>query len=216
MKGRGWPARVLRRVITAWFTRQGWSIEGIVPSPRRFVIIAAPHTSNWDFLYFIGGTAQLGLDAAFMGKMSLFRWPFAKLMRDMGGIAVDRSSSHNYVDLMIAEFAKRAEFMLTIAPEGTRGKVRQWKTGFYHIAMGANVPIVCGLMDYRRKIVGLGPAIWPTGDYDKDMEQVRGYYLSCTPKYPERGNPGPGPVLITGNGRDGADFGAGLGARRER
>lgn len=190
MQRKGWPARILKRAIVAWFKRQGWSIEGIVPSPRRFVIIAAPHTSNWDFIHFIGGTAQLGLDASFMGKKALFRWPFARIMREMGGIPVDRQSSHNYVAQMIAEFARRDEFMLTIAPEGTRGKVRQWKTGFYHIAMGAKVPMVCGLMDYRRKIVGLGPAIWPTGDYDRDMEQVSAYYRSCTPKHPERGNPG--------------------------
>lgn len=165
-------------------------MEGAPPDPRRFVIIAAPYTSNWDFLYFIGGTRKLGLPARFMGKSQLFRWPFAKLMRDMGGIPVERLASHNYVQQMIDEFGRRAEFILTIAPEGTRGKVRQWRTGFYHIARGAGVPMVCGLMDYSRKVVGLGPAIWPSGNYEADMREVWAYYENCTPKYPERGNPG--------------------------
>ena len=88
---------------------------------------------------------------------------------------------------MIAEFGRRSEFMLTIAPEGTRGKVRQWKSGFYHIAMGAKVPMVCGMMDYRRKVVGLGPAIWPTGDYAADMKTIGQYYSQCTPRHPNKG-----------------------------
>jgi 1-acyl-sn-glycerol-3-phosphate acyltransferase len=190
MGKKGLVARLLTTVIDYWFSRQGWTVEGRAVEPRKFVIIAAPHTSNWDFVYFVGASKRLNLHLSFMGKKSLFRWPFGKMMREMGGIPVDRSKSGNYVDAMIAEFAKRSEFMLTIAPEGTRGKVRQWRTGFYHIAVGAGVPLVCGLMDYKRKVVGLGPAIWPTGDYAKDMEQVTAYYSQCTPKYPERGNPG--------------------------
>lgn len=190
MRSKGLPARLLTAAIDRWFRRQGWSVEGKAAEPRKFVVIAAPHTSNWDFLYFIGAAESLNLDLSFMGKQSLFRWPFGKLMREMGGIPVDRSKSQGYVEQMVEEFARRDEFMLTIAPEGTRGKVRQWRTGFYHIAVGAGVPLVCGLMDYKRKVVGLGPAIWPTGDYGKDMEQVVAYYAQCTPKYPDRGNPG--------------------------
>jgi 1-acyl-sn-glycerol-3-phosphate acyltransferase len=127
-----------------------------------------------------------------MGKASLFRWPWGRTMRDLGGIPVDRRQANNMVDAMVAEFAKRDEFMLTIAPEGTRGKVRQWKSGFYHIAMGAGVPMVCGMMDYKRKVVGLGPAIWPTGDYEADMVQISRIYSQCTPKYPDSysGTPG--------------------------
>ena len=190
MGKKGLVARLLTAVIDRWFGYQGWTVEGKAVEPRKFVIIAAPHTSNWDFVYFVGASKRLNLNLSFMGKKSLFRWPFGRMMREMGGIPVDRSKSGNYVDAMIAEFAKRSEFMLTIAPEGTRGKVRQWRTGFYHIAVGAGVPLVCGLMDYKRKVVGLGPAIWPTGDYAKDLEQVTAYYRQCTPKFPERGNPG--------------------------
>lgn len=182
--------RFFNWAIVAFFRRQGWTVEGSAPMPRKFVVIAAPHTSNWDFVYFIGATDGLNLDLSFMAKKSLFRWPFARLMREMGGVLVDRSTSHNYVDQIAEEFARRDEFMLTIAPEGTRGSVKQWRTGFYHIAMKANVPIVCGMMDYRRKVVGLGPAIMPTGDYAKDMEAVSAFYMGCTPKHPERTNPG--------------------------
>ena len=149
---------------------------GAPPADRRCVIIAVPHTSNWDFLFFLGLTDALGMKAHFMGKESLFRWPMGRFMRDMGGVPVDRSSRHNVVEAMIAEFARRKEFMLTVAPEGTRKAVQQWRTGFYHIAMGAGVPLVCGLMDYGTKTGGLGPAIMPTGDYEADMEKIVAYY----------------------------------------
>jgi 1-acyl-sn-glycerol-3-phosphate acyltransferase len=193
MSEKSWLARLIQGAVIRWFKRQGWTVEGTAPSPRKFVVIAAPHTSNWDFLHFLGAADGLHLDLSFMGKKSLFRWPFARAMKDMGGIPVDRNSSQNYVQQMIDEFSKRAEFMLTIAPEGTRGKVRKWKTGFYHIAVGAGVPLVCGMMDYKRKVVGLGPAIWPTGDYEKDMIEVSRYYSLCTPKYPQQGHSG-GPI----------------------
>ncbi len=190
----GLAARTFRWGVRRWYARQGWSEERIIPIERKFVVIAAPHTSNWDFLYFLGVADKLGLPLSFMGKASLFRWPFRKMMLELGGIPVDRSQSRNMVDQMIAEFQSRDTFMLTIAPEGTRGKVRQWKTGFYHIAVGAGVPLVCGLMDYAKKRGGLGPAMWPTGDYDEDMDPVSAYYAQCTPKYPERSNAG----LMTG------------------
>lgn len=183
-------ARMIQGAILSWFKRQGWQVEGTAPFPRKFIVIAAPHTSNWDFLFFLGAADGLNLDLSFMGKKSLFRWPFARAMKDMGGVPVDRSSSQNYVQQMIEEFGKRAEFMLTIAPEGTRNKVDQWKTGFYHIAVGAKVPLVCGMMDYKRKVVGLGPTIWPTGDYDKDMVEVIRYYSSVTPKHPHMSSSG--------------------------
>jgi 1-acyl-sn-glycerol-3-phosphate acyltransferase len=183
-------ARIMKGSILSWFKRQGWTVEGTAPFPRKFVVIAAPHTSNWDFLYFLGAADGLNVDLSFMGKKSLFRWPFARAMKDMGGVPVDRSSSQNYVQQMIEEFGKRAEFMLTIAPEGTRNRVEQWKTGFYHIAVGAKVPLVCGMMDYKRKVVGLGPTIWPTGDYDNDMVEVLRYYSVVTPKHPHQSSSG--------------------------
>lgn len=180
-------SRLVKRALLGFYRMQGWKAVGTPPPGGRYVIIAAPHTSNWDFVYFLGLVNELGLDAHFMAKDSLFRWPMGGFMRDMGGISINRSARHNVVDAMIAEFARRDRFALTIAPEGTRSAVNQWRTGFYHIALGAGVPLVIGMMDYGRKVGGLGPAIMPTGDYKADMRQVAEIYQSVTPKHPERG-----------------------------
>jgi 1-acyl-sn-glycerol-3-phosphate acyltransferase len=180
-------SRIVRRLLVGIYRRNGWHAHGEIPSPRKFVLIAAPHTSNWDFVNFLGLTEDLGIKPHFMAKTSLFRWPFTNFMLDMGGVPVDRSSSKNYVQQMIDEFKQRSEFILTIAPEGTRGSVRAWKTGFYHIAIGAGVPLVVGMMDYGTKTGGLGPAIWPTGDYRADMAKVAEIYAEVTPKHPAKG-----------------------------
>jgi 1-acyl-sn-glycerol-3-phosphate acyltransferase len=179
-------ARCIKRAILWWFEARGWTAVGAVPEPRKFVVIAAPHTSNWDFIYFIGAAHGLGARLSFMGKASLFRWPLGRMMRDMGGVPVDRTKSNNAVDATIAEFARHDEFMLTVAPEGTRHKVQQWKTGFYHIAVGAGVPLVCGFMCYRTKTAGLGLVIMPSGDYAKDMAVVAAFYDQFTAKYPDQ------------------------------
>ncbi len=179
-------SKLLRRLIYWYFRRTGWTAYGEVPNPRKFVLIAAPHTSNWDFVNFIGLTQDLGIMPYFMAKKSLFKWPFRRFMFDMGGVPVDRSASQNYVEQMVGEFARRDEFMLTIAPEGSRGNNSKWKTGFYQIAMAANVPIVMGIMDYGKKNGGLGPAMMPTGDYEADMAEVIKLYRSVVPRHPER------------------------------
>ena len=182
----GWLARAMKGALYLWFRLNGWTVEGSAPSSRKFVIIAAPHTSNWDFVYFLGGARALNLNLSFMGKASLFRGMFGKTMRELGGIPVDRSKSNNAVAAMAAEFNERDEFMLTIAPEGARGRASEWKSGFYQIAMAAGVPMVCGMMDYKRKVVALGEAIMPTGDYAADMVRISECYRSCSPKYPQR------------------------------
>jgi 1-acyl-sn-glycerol-3-phosphate acyltransferase len=179
-------SRAVRAIIMWLYRRHGWKAEGVIPEPRRFVIIAAPHTSNWDFVYYIGVTQTLGITPHFMAKTSLFRWPMTNFMLDMGGVPVDRKKGGNYVQAMIDEFARRDEFMLTIAPEGTRGSVQHWRTGFYHIALGAGVPMVVGMMDYGKKTGGLGPAIWPTGDYEADMAKVAELYANVTPRHPAK------------------------------
>ena len=185
-----WLSRLFRKTLVGIYKRNGWRAHGVVPNPRKFVLIAAPHTSNWDFVYLLGLTDELGIKPHFMAKTSLFRWPFTNFMLDMGGVPVDRTANKNYVQQMIDEFKRRKEFMLTIAPEGTRGTVKAWKTGFYHIAMGAGVPLVVGMMDYSSKSGGLGPAIWPTGDYIADMKKVAEIYAKVTPKHPAKGMTG--------------------------
>jgi 1-acyl-sn-glycerol-3-phosphate acyltransferase len=177
---------MVRRLLLAMYRVRGWRALGQVPEPRRFILIAAPHTSNWDFVNFLGLTADLGLRAHFMGKLSLFKWPIGGFMKQMGGIPVDRRNSGNVVQQMVDEFARRAEFMLTVAPEGTRGKTAKWRTGFYQIALAAKVPMVVGFMDYGTKTGGLGPLIWPSGDFRADMLKVLEVYRTCIPKIPER------------------------------
>ena len=180
-------SRLFRRTLVGIYRHNGWRTHGVVPEPRKFVLIAAPHTSNWDFINFVGVTEDLGMMPHFMAKSSLFRWPWKNFLLDMGGVPVNRASGENYVRQMIDEFNRRSEFMLTIAPEGTRDNVGAWKTGFYHIAMGAGVPLVVGMMDYAKKTGGLGAAIWPTGDYEADMAKLAEIYATVTPRHPAKG-----------------------------
>ena len=180
-------SRLFRRTLVGVYRHNGWRTHGVVPEPRKFVLIAAPHTSNWDFINFVGVTEDLGMMPHFMAKSSLFRWPWKNFLLDMGGVPVNRASGENYVRQMIDEFNRRSEFMLTIAPEGTRDNVGAWKTGFYHIAMGAGVPLVIGMMDYAKKTGGLGAAIWPTGDYEADMAKLAEIYATVTPRHPAKG-----------------------------
>ncbi len=177
---------MLRRACVWQYRRKGWHSYGQPPADRRCVIIAVPHTSNWDFVNFIGLTDALGIRPRFMAKASLFRWPLGRFMRDMGGVSVDRTGGRNQVEAAVAEFARRDEFMLVIAPEGTRGATTQWKSGFYHIAMAAGVPIVCGAMDYARRRAGIGEPFMPTGDYAADMARIFATYERVTARHPER------------------------------
>ncbi|HET6524653.1 lysophospholipid acyltransferase family protein [Sphingopyxis sp.] len=179
-------ARTVRRLLLLLYRMRGWKAAGAVPEPRRFILIAAPHTSNWDFVNFLGLTADLDIRPHFMAKLSLFRWPLGGFIRQMGGVPVDRRGGSNVVEQMVAEFARRSEFMLTVAPEGTRGRAKKWRTGFYQIALAAKVPMVVGLMDYGTRTGGLGPLIWPSGDFRADMMKVLESYKNCVPRFPER------------------------------
>ncbi len=179
-------ARFVRWLLTRPYRSGGWTSTGTVPEPQRFVLIAVPHTSNWDFPNFLGVTQALGIRMHFMAKASLFRWPMGGFMRQMGGVKLDRATAKDTVQQMIDEFARRDEFVLTIAPEGTRGAVAKWRTGFYQIALGAGVPIVCGYMDYAKRTSGLGPVIVPTGDYEADMAPAFAFYAGVQGKHPER------------------------------
>lgn len=179
-------SRICKRIIVCLYYRHGWKTVGKVPADRRFVLVAAPHTSNWDFLYFIGLCNELGIQPHFMAKESLFRWPWKNFLLDMGGVPVDRGAKKDYVAQMVQIFNERKEFMLTIAPEGTRSNVKQWKTGFYHIAKAANVPIVVGMMDYGTKTGGLLDSFEVSGDYEADMRILEKHYKSVTPKHPDK------------------------------
>lgn len=181
-----WLSEIVRRFSVFVFKWNGWTAVQENPPPRRAVIIAAPHTSNWDFLYYFGLCNSLGISSYWIGKDTLFKWPWSDMMRRLGGIPVNRSQSQNMVDTMVAEFNSRDDFLLTIPPEGTRGSVKQWRTGFYYIALKAQVPLIMGMMDYPKKSGGLGPSFMPTGDYEADMKKLSTFYHSVTPRYPDK------------------------------
>lgn len=164
------------------FALCGWRLKNKLPNIPKFVIIIGPHTSNWDFVF--GIAAVLGLDAkiSFMGKHTLFKCPFGRVMRWLGGIPIDRRSSYGMVNTMIDHFRRKDNFILAIAPEGTRRKVDQWKTGFYHIAAGAGVPILPAGFDYRQKMIHLGPLMYPSGNIDRDISKMRSVFEKISGK----------------------------------
>ncbi len=178
-------SRVVRSFILWLFRLRGWRLEGGKPDAKRYVIIGAPHTSNWDFVFFLGTTHHFGISPRFMGKASLFRWPLRRFMFDMGGVPVDRSKRGNYADAMVAEFASHDEFALVIAPEGTRSHVGKWRSGFWHIANEAQVPLVLAWVDNKNMSGGLGPAIMPSGDFAADMERIAEFYRAVMPGHPK-------------------------------
>ena len=163
----------------------GWRVEGEIPDIKKYVMIAAPHTSNWDFPITLAVTFALKIKIYWMGKAVMFRWPFGALLRWLGGIPIDRSGTHNVVEQSIQAFNDRDNLIMVIPPEGTRKKVGYWKTGFYHIANGANIPIVLGYLDYRRKAGGIGPTIYPTGCIEEDMQEIKTFYATITGKRQE-------------------------------
>ncbi len=169
---------LLRAGSHAFLRATGWRVEGALPpEAARSVFIAAPHTSNWDLPYTLMCAFVLGLDIRWMGKASLFRFPFGPVMRWLGGIAVRREQSNNLVAASAQALTEaRGPLQLVVPPEGTRGKTRRWKTGFYFIAQQARVPIILAYMDYTDKRAGLGPVFVPTGDVDADMAQIKRFY----------------------------------------
>ena len=169
---------LLKAFSVGFLKLTGWTINGCLPPDgQRSVLIAAPHTSNWDLPYTLMVAFALNLNVRWMGKASIFRFPFGGIMRWLGGIAVDRSQSNNLVAASADNLRKASQaFQLVVPPEGTRSKTRYWKTGFYYIALGAQVPIVMAYMDYSRKASGLGPIFHPTGDIEKDMADIKAFY----------------------------------------
>lgn len=163
-----------------------WRREGEIPTAPKYVLIAAPHTSNWDLFYTLLIALDLNTNIYWMGKDAIFKKPFGGIMKWLGGIPIDRSKNNNVVEQAIAQFHQNDELAIAVPPSGTRSQVSYWKTGFYYIAHGAGVPIALGFLDYRRKAGGIGPLIMPSGDYVKDMDQIIAFYSDITGKYPEK------------------------------
>ena len=185
------PTLLNNRILTPFFYGiatialfiMGWKIRGRIPDFKKFVIIAAPHSSNWDFVFFLLIIFKFKISVHWMGKHTMFRWPFKWLLKRLGGIPIDRSKKGNVVQSMCKAFEESKRLIITIAPSGTRERVMTWKTGFYHIARKAKVPIVCGFIDYKNSTVGIGPSLIPSGDIEKDMISIKSFYAPFSGKY---------------------------------
>jgi len=169
---------LLRAFSVSFLRLTGWTVEGSLPfGASKSVLIAAPHTSNWDLPYTLMVAFALRLNIYWMGKVQIFRPPFRGLMMWLGGIPVQRETANNLVAASASAITQAdGPLQLIVPPEGTRSKARQWKTGFYHIAVSAQVPIVLAYMDYDKKISGLGAIFQPSGDIDTDMAAIKAFY----------------------------------------
>ena len=167
----------LLRLLTRLLLRlSGWRVHGQVPDFPKFIVLGAPHTSNWDFLLFLGIIFTLRANVHFMGKAELFRFPIGWFFYYCGGVPVDRKKSTGLVDQMVDVCNKSDKFILTIAPEGTRHHVTEWKRGFYHIAKSAGIPIVMAVVDGRHKQVHVGQVFQPTEDIEADMKSIQEFF----------------------------------------
>jgi 1-acyl-sn-glycerol-3-phosphate acyltransferase len=167
----------------------GWTVTEPPNRPARAVLVAYPHTSNWDGVYALLLKIALGLPANWVGKDTLFRWPIGGIMRRLGGIPIDRSAPKGFVTQMAAEFASRPEFLLVIAPEGTRSLTKGWKSGFYRIALAANVPVALAFVDYARREAGILAHLTLTGDPAADIANIAAHYAGRQGKHPELASP---------------------------
>ena len=178
-----------KQLARAFLRATGWAPEGERPAPESFVLIAAPHTSNWDLAYLLALAEVYDLRISWMGKHQIFRPPFGGLFRALGGIPIRRDERADRVSAMAREFAERKRFALVVPAEATRARAPHWKSGFYHIARRANVPIVMGFLDYASKRGGFGPALVASGDIGKDMDVIRAFYAGKVAKYPQKFGP---------------------------
>ncbi len=177
---------LMRLTALMIFKLTGWRVEGQRPDIPKYVVIAAPHTSNWDFIYVLCLTLIFRISPLIMMKDAWFRWPMGPFFRWLGALPIHRAGSNNVVAQSIKAFQDREQLAMIVPPSGTRAKVTRWKTGFYFIAHGARVPIVLGYLDYERKVGGIGPMLTPTGDIDADMTEIKKFYAHVTGKYPKK------------------------------
>lgn len=164
----------------------GWKAEGKVPDVKKFVVVVAPHTSNWDYVVGQLFYLSMGIKARVMIKKEMFFFPMGAILKLMGGVPVDRQRKTDIVERMAEEIRKNDSFILTITPEGTRKKVTEWKRGFYRIARAAEVPILPGYFDYKRKVVGIGELFYPSDDEEADMRKIKLFFKDITPRHPEK------------------------------
>lgn len=170
-----------KRILT-WC---GWTIKGELPAQPKFILAVAPHTSNWDFFIGIAVMFTLQLKVSFLGKASIFRWPVKNVLTAIGGIAVDRSSSHGVVGQIVKEINDNDSFLLGLAPEGTRSKTLEWKTGFLHIAKQAGIPVVPASFDFSKKEIFFHPAIDVSGEITQELIEFKQVFANVCAKNPQ-------------------------------
>lgn len=170
----------------------GWKITHYLPDEiKKCVVVVAPHTSNWEFVFGMGAIKFMKLEPRFAIKKEWIRFPFKRLMIRSGALGIDRNASNSLgekkgtVDAMADLFKTTDKLRLIITPEGTRSRREKWKTGFYHVALKANVPIALGFMDYKKRECGIDKIIYPSGDYKTDMKLIMDFYKNINAKYPE-------------------------------
>ena len=177
---------VLRFIALIYLKCIGWKCEGQPPDIPKYIMLAAPHTSNWDLPIMLAIALRLRLDIYWMGKKAIFFWPLGWFFKWLGGISIDRSKRNSTVDQTVEIFNNATSLVIVIPPEGTRGKTKKWKSGFYHIAVGAQLPILCGFLDYGRKVGGVGDLFHLSGDMEKDIPKIQAFYKDITPRYPQQ------------------------------
>ena len=180
---------VLGRVAFAVLRAFGWRVVLAQPVPMKCVVVFYPHTSNWEFPIGLLAKWVSGIHFRYVGKDALFRWPFGRMFRRWGGIPVNRRLSTGFIGQMRDEFARHDDFRLVIAPEGTRSRTEFWKSGFYHLARVAGVPVALGFIDYPRKRIGVGAYLELCGDPAADMRRIAAFYADKRGHRP--GNQGP-------------------------
>jgi len=164
----------------------GWKREGVFPEGNKYVVIAAPHTSKWDFIWGKLYYNSISRGVKYMIKEKYFYFPLGIVLKLLGAIPVKTNTKVSLHEQMITEFRRKEKFVLTITPEGTRKKVKRWKRGFYYIAKGANVPIVVGFLDYEKKTLGVLGTYQPTEDTEADLKAIKQMYRNVGAKHPER------------------------------
>jgi len=179
-------SRLARGLAGRLLALGGWRVEGELPPIPKFVIIVAPHTTNWDFLLGVLAMFITDLRASWLGKHTIFFFPVAPLLRWLGGEPIDRTATHGTVEQAIERFRNRPQWVLALSPEGTRRRVERWKTGFYRIAVGAGVPIVPCSIDYRTRVFGIGAPVWPDQDEAAGVAKLRSLFCKEMAKYPDR------------------------------
>ena len=180
----------MKRHAARWLLRlTGWQLEGARPAFDRYVLIAAPHTSNWDFPLMLLFAAAFDIKVTWMAKHQMFVWPVGWIMRALGGMPIIRHENRNVVDSMVDTFNTASQLVLVVPTEGTRGKSEYWKSGFYHIARQAGVPIVPSFLDFGNKRGGFGPALETTEDLRADMQYFRDFYAGMKGKFPDQFGP---------------------------